>query len=238
MQVEVKAQASIYEARGEFQLNVEAMRRAGLGALFEAFARLKEKLEREGLFDAARKRPLPAFPGRIGIVTSAKAAALRDVLTTLKRRWPSAALILYPTLVQGKGAAEQIAAALASLRVKYQCPEGARVRLEISPITQRIGTARSTAKRARRLSSVTLMTSWLESGMARLYRLAHAGRHGHAAATRPGHEHEAITRLSRCSGACHVPDNATYWLVGWIIVTPAPAGVQVLDSTGFRHSPV
>jgi exodeoxyribonuclease VII large subunit len=121
MQVEVKAQASIYEARGEFQLNVEAMRRAGLGALFEAFARLKEKLEREGLFDAERKRPLPAYPRRIGIVTSAKAAALRDVLTTLRRRWPSAALTLYPTLVQGKGAAEQIAMALSAAAARADC---------------------------------------------------------------------------------------------------------------------
>jgi len=120
MRVEVKAQATVYEARGEFQLGVEAMRRAGLGALFEAFARLKDKLEREGLFDAARKHPLPAYPRRIGIVTSAKAAALRDVLTTLKRRWPSATLTLYPTLVQGKGAAEQIATALTTAAARAE----------------------------------------------------------------------------------------------------------------------
>ncbi len=91
MQVEVKGQASLYEARGEFQLSVEAMRRAGLGALFEAFARLKEKLEREGLFNPARKRPIPEYPRRIGVVTSARAAAPRDILTTLRRRWPNAA---------------------------------------------------------------------------------------------------------------------------------------------------
>jgi exodeoxyribonuclease VII large subunit len=112
MQVEVKAQATLYEARGDFQLSVEAMRRAGLGALFEAYARLKAKLEVEGLFDAGRKRALPALPSRIGIVTSAKAAALRDVLSTLRRRWPAASLVIYPTLVQGKGAAEQIASAI------------------------------------------------------------------------------------------------------------------------------
>jgi len=121
MQVEVKAQATVYEARGEFQLSIEAMRRAGLGALFEAFARLKEKLELEGLFDAARKRSLPEFPRTIGIVTSAKAAALRDVLTTLRHRWPSAAVVVYPTLVQGKGAAEQVASALATAAARAEC---------------------------------------------------------------------------------------------------------------------
>ena len=83
MQVEVRACPTLYEARGKFQLTVETMRRSGLGALYEAFAKLKVKLEREGLFDPARKRPLPRFPRVIGIVTSPQAAALRDVLTTL-----------------------------------------------------------------------------------------------------------------------------------------------------------
>src|SRR5918996_3845756 len=87
-QVEVRACATLYEARGKFQLNVEVMRRAGLGALYEAYERLKTKLEREGLFDPARKRALPRFPRALGIVTSPRAAALRDVLTTLKRRAP------------------------------------------------------------------------------------------------------------------------------------------------------
>ena len=86
MQVEVRACPSFYEARGDFQLNVEAMRRSGLGALFEAFEKLKAKLQAEGLFDAARKQPLPRFPRAIGVVTSPQAAALRDVLTTLRRR--------------------------------------------------------------------------------------------------------------------------------------------------------
>jgi exodeoxyribonuclease VII large subunit len=112
MQVEVRAQPTLYEPRGEFQLTVEAMRRAGLGALFEAFQHLKEMLDREGLFAPERKRPLPDYPSRIGIVTSPRAAALRDVLTTLRRRWPSADVVLYPTLVQGEGAGRQIAAAL------------------------------------------------------------------------------------------------------------------------------
>lgn len=111
-QVEVRAVATLYEARGEFQLNVEFMRRAGLGALFEAFERLKRKLAAEGLFAPERKRPLPAFPRAIGVVTSTRAAALRDVVTTLRRRMPSIRVVVYPTQVQGAGAAEQIAAAL------------------------------------------------------------------------------------------------------------------------------
>lgn len=112
-QVEVRAQATLYEPRGEFQLTVEVMRHAGLGNLYEALARLKDKLEREGLFDPARKRPLPPRPACVGVVTSAKAAALRDVLVTLKRRWPLVPVRIYPTPVQGEGAAQSIAAALA-----------------------------------------------------------------------------------------------------------------------------
>ena len=111
-QVEAQVLVSLYEARGEFQLTVETLRRAGLGARFEAFVRLRDKLEREGLFDAARKRPLPAFPRTVGVVTSRDAAALRDVLTTLKRRNPSIAVVVYPVLVQGAGAAGEIASAL------------------------------------------------------------------------------------------------------------------------------
>ena len=88
MQIEVRASPTLYEARGKFQLNVETMRRAGLGALYEAFERLKARLGAEGLFDATLKRPLPLFPRRVGIVTSLQAAALRDVLTTLRRRLP------------------------------------------------------------------------------------------------------------------------------------------------------
>src|SRR5262245_8192365 len=88
MQVEVRALPSFYEARGEFQLGVENMRRSGLGLLFEAFEKLKARLQQEGLFEAGRKRQLPAFAQAVGIVTSRKAAALRDVLTTLARRMP------------------------------------------------------------------------------------------------------------------------------------------------------
>jgi len=112
LSVEVRATATIYEARGEFQLNVEVVRLAGLGALYEKFARLKARLEAAGWFATERKRPLPSFPRAIGIVTSPTAAALRDVLTTLRARWPALAIVLYPTLVQGEGAAAAIAQAI------------------------------------------------------------------------------------------------------------------------------
>src|SRR5574343_427759 len=111
--IEARALVSFYEPRGEFQLNVEAIRRAGQGDLFERFLRLKAKLEAEGLFAPEAKRPLPTFPRRLAIVTSPQAAALRDVLTTLARRSPHVAVRLYPAPVQGEGASMQLAAALA-----------------------------------------------------------------------------------------------------------------------------
>jgi exodeoxyribonuclease VII large subunit len=120
-QVEARALVSLYEARGDFQLNVETLRRAGLGRLFEAFARLRTRLEAEGLFAADRKRPLPRFPRRIGIISSPRAAALRDVLVALKRRAPHLGAILYPTLVQGDSAAEDIARAIAVAGQREEC---------------------------------------------------------------------------------------------------------------------
>ncbi|MCL2344818.1 MAG: exodeoxyribonuclease VII large subunit [Desulfobulbus sp.] len=110
--IEARVLISFYEPRGEFQLTVEAVRRAGQGDLYEQFLRLKAQLEAEGLFAAAGKRPLPAFPRRIAIVTSPQAAALRDVLSTLGRRAPHIAIDVYPTPVQGAGAGQRIAAAL------------------------------------------------------------------------------------------------------------------------------
>ena len=119
--IEARVLVTLYEARGDFQLNVEAARKAGVGNLYEQFLRLKEKLEREGLFDSAVKRRLLAFPRRIGIVTSAQAAALRDVVTTLERRSPQVEVIVYPTPVQGEGAAEQIARAIEIANVRKEC---------------------------------------------------------------------------------------------------------------------
>jgi len=111
--VELRARVSLYEPRGDFQLQVEAMRRAGLGDLYEAFLRLKEKLAAEGLFDPARKRVPPPLPRRIGVITSLQAAALRDVLSALARRAPHVEVIVYPAPVQGADAAGRLAAALA-----------------------------------------------------------------------------------------------------------------------------
>jgi exodeoxyribonuclease VII large subunit len=110
--IEARCTVTLYEARGDFQLTVEFVQKAGLGALFEAFEKLKIKLEHEGLFDAAFKKAIPQHPKTIGIVTSTEAAALRDVLTTLKRRNPAISVIIYPTPVQGKGAAALIAKAI------------------------------------------------------------------------------------------------------------------------------
>ena len=120
MQVDVRALPSLYEARGEFQLGVEGMRRAGLGALYEAYERLKAKLGDEGLFDEVRKRPLPPLPRTVGIVTSLQAAALRDVLTTLNRRAPMISVVLYPTAVQGANAAQEITAAIDAARTRRE----------------------------------------------------------------------------------------------------------------------
>lgn len=110
--IEARATVTLYEARGDFQLTIEFLRQAGLGDLFEAFEQLKRKLQSEGLFEPSRKQAIPEHAKTIGIVTSPDAAALRDVLTTLKRRNPNTQVIIYPTPVQGKGAAEKIAFAI------------------------------------------------------------------------------------------------------------------------------
>lgn len=119
--VEARCTVTLYEARGDFQLTIEFLQRAGLGALFEAFEKLKSKLQYEGLFDAAFKKALPTHPKKIGIVTSPDAAALRDVLTTLKRRMPSIPVVIYPTPVQGKGVAIQIADAIQLANRRAEC---------------------------------------------------------------------------------------------------------------------
>ena len=121
LRVEARALVTLYEPRGRFQLNVETMRRAGLGRLYERFLKLKERLGREGLFDPAAKRATPAHPVRIGVVTSLQAAALRDVLTTLARRNASIPVVVYPVPVQGEGAAEKIARMLATANERAEC---------------------------------------------------------------------------------------------------------------------
>ncbi|MDH1523885.1 MULTISPECIES: exodeoxyribonuclease VII large subunit [Achromobacter] len=111
-QVEIRARVSLYEPRGDYQLQADAMRRAGLGNLYEAFLRLKEQLASEGLFDAARKREPVRLPRAIGVITSLHAAALRDVLSALARRAPQVPVIIYPAPVQGADAASKLAAQL------------------------------------------------------------------------------------------------------------------------------
>lgn len=112
MRVEARALVTLYEARGDYQLNVEALRPAGIGNLFETFNRLKAKLAAEGLFDPALKRPLPRLPRGVGIVTSPSAAALHDVLAALRRRAPHLPVVLYPAPVQGAEAPPRLVEAL------------------------------------------------------------------------------------------------------------------------------
>ena len=119
--VEVRATVTLYAPRGDYQLNVEGIRRAGMGNLYEAFLQLKQKLSNAGLFDADRKQALPEFPHCIGIVTSLEAAALKDILITLRRRAPHVRVIIYPTPVQGVGAAGKIAQALQAAVTRNEC---------------------------------------------------------------------------------------------------------------------
>ncbi len=113
--VELRGRLGVYEARGDLQLIVESMARAGQGALFEQFLRLKAQLEAEGLFDAAQKRPLVAQPRAIGVVTSLGAAAWHDVVTALQRRVPHIPVVMVPALVQGAGSAATLVQALQQL---------------------------------------------------------------------------------------------------------------------------
>ncbi|MFN5513118.1 MAG: exodeoxyribonuclease VII large subunit [Burkholderiales bacterium] len=120
-QVQVRAQPSLYEAGGGFQLVVESMRPAGEGMLFRRFMQLKARLQAEGLFDEDRKRAIPDQPRCIGVVTSLQAAALRDVLTTLARRAPQVPVILYPASVQGAAAPGDLCEALARANRRAEC---------------------------------------------------------------------------------------------------------------------
>ena len=113
LHVTVRGALGVYEPRGEYQIYVTVIEPVGLGALQLAFEQLKKRLAEEGLFDEARKKPLPLLPRRIGVITSPTGAAVRDVLRVLKRRFPNAHLIIYPVKVQGEGAAAEIVAALA-----------------------------------------------------------------------------------------------------------------------------
>lgn len=120
-QVELRVRPSVYEPRGSLQFSVEQARLAGVGQLYEAFLRLKAKLELEGLFDASKKRALPPIPQRIGLITSKQAAALADMLRVLKDRWPRAAVIVYPASVQGANAPSELLRALNAANARREC---------------------------------------------------------------------------------------------------------------------
>ena len=120
LKVVARGKISVYDPKGEYQIICEHLEPKGLGSLQQAFEQLKKKLAAEGLFDPARKRPLPALPRRIGIVTSLDGAALRDIIRVLRRRYPNAHLVLSPTRVQGEGAGREVAHAIRKItRVEF-----------------------------------------------------------------------------------------------------------------------
>ncbi len=121
LQVLVRARVSVYEARGNYQLIVESMEEAGDGALRRAFEELKKKLASEGLFDETHKKPLPDLPKQIGVITSPSGAAIRDILTVLKRRFPSIPVVIYPVPVQGEDARTKIARMLKQVSERKEC---------------------------------------------------------------------------------------------------------------------
>jgi exodeoxyribonuclease VII large subunit len=120
-QVLARVRVTLYEGRGDFQLVVEHLEPAGEGALRLEFERLKRKLAAEGLFDEALKRPLPAFPRRVGLITSPSGAAVRDLISVLGRRFPALPLVVYPAKVQGEGAAAELVAMLALANQRAEC---------------------------------------------------------------------------------------------------------------------
>ncbi len=120
-EVLVRANISLYEGRGEFQLIIEQMELAGEGGLQHAYEELKQKLLKDGLFEDGHKQTLPDFPKTIGIITSPTGAAIRDIMSVLKRRYPAGNIIIYPVVVQGDGAAEQITAMLKTVEKRNEC---------------------------------------------------------------------------------------------------------------------
>lgn len=116
-----RGRVGLYEARGDYQLIIEHLEEAGLGALKREFERLKAKLQAEGLFDSERKRPLPAVPACIGVVTSPTGAAIRDILHILRRRFPAARVVIYPSAVQGAAAVPELLAALDVAATRAEC---------------------------------------------------------------------------------------------------------------------
>ncbi len=121
MQVIASGRVSVYERDGQYQLYINEMEQDGKGNLYEQFEKLKKQLEKEGLFDSAKKKPIPQYPKKIGVITAATGAAVRDILNILSRRYKVADICLYPTLVQGDGAAESIKTAIEYFNQNSSC---------------------------------------------------------------------------------------------------------------------
>lgn len=120
MTVLLHGEVTVYEPSGQYQIYVKEMEPEGIGALYLAFEQLKEKLSKEGLFNKDRKKPLPLYPKTVGVVTSPTGAAIRDILTTIKRRYPIAKIIIYPALVQGNAAAPSIVSAIETANARKE----------------------------------------------------------------------------------------------------------------------
>ena len=121
MHVLVRVRPTLYETRGDFQLLIEHMEEAGLGALQRAFEELKTRLGKEGLFDTRSKQSIPVLPKQIGVITSPTGAAIRDILSVLKRRFPAIPVLIYPTAVQGENAATEIASMIKLADQRKEC---------------------------------------------------------------------------------------------------------------------
>ena len=117
MKVLVKGKISVFETTGNYQIYVTEMTEDGLGNLYIAFEQLKKKLANEGLFDEAHKKPIPKIPEKVGVVTAPTGAAIRDITSTIKRRWPLAEVYLFPALVQGEGSKESVTKRLSKLMI-------------------------------------------------------------------------------------------------------------------------
>ena len=121
MQVLVRARIGLYENRGDYQIVIEHMEQAGDGALRRAYEQLKQRLEKAGLFDASSKLPIPTHPKQVGVITSPTGAAIRDVLSTLQRRFPALPVVVYPVSVQGPGAHSEITQAIETANAREEC---------------------------------------------------------------------------------------------------------------------
>jgi exodeoxyribonuclease VII large subunit len=121
MKVFVRGNVTVYEPSGSYQINVKEIKTSGLGDLYIAYEKLKKELEAEGLFDLSHKKPIPRFPVTVGVITSPTGAAIRDIINTIKRRYPLASVILYPAIVQGNDAKDNIAMQIKRANIDNLC---------------------------------------------------------------------------------------------------------------------